>query len=358
MAELLLGCESVCDVSYTPKASRQRIHTWLDCFMRRAILLNGMNLKKLAGYATVGVGALYAATRALRYTEKLERPLEGNRGSYRWRGMNIAYTEAGDPEDQDLLLYHGINAAGSAGEYRRIFDELSDQYHVIAPDLPGFGRSDRPPLRYSAPLYEDFVTEFTAEFDSPRVIASGLTAAYTVAAAREGVDGTAVEMSELLCICPTPVAGPTPSKRWLRELIRSPILGEGLFKLLSSKPSIRYFNADHGYYDMTKLSDSWLEYEWQTTHAENARFAPASFIAGHLNSQLNLSEELAELDAPTTILWGREAEITPLSMGRDMADEADCRLVVFDNAKLLPHVEFPEQFLQTVTDPATIEATV
>lgn len=332
--------------------------TWLGCFMRRAVVSGDMNLKKITGYATMGVGAIYAATRALRHDEKLERPLEGDRGSYRWRGIDIAYTEAGNPEDQDLLLYHGINAAGSSGEWRSLFEELSDQYHVIAPDLPGFGCSARPPLRYSAPLYEDFVTEFTAEFDSPRVIASGLTAAYAVAAAREGVDGSSVDMTELLCICPTPVAGPTPAKRWLRELIRSPILGEGLFKLLSSKPLIRYFNADHGYYDVTKVSDQWLDYEWQTTHAENARFAPASFIAGHLNSQLNLGEELAEIDIPTTILWGREAEITPLAMGRDMAEEADCRLVVFDNAKLLPHVEFPEQFLQTVTNTATIEATV
>ncbi len=309
-----------------------------------------MNLKKIAGYAAAGVGAVYGLNRVLGYDDELERPLEGDRGSYRWRGMDIAYTEAGDPEDQDLLLYHGINAAGSSGEWRTVFEQLSQQYHVIAPDLPGFGCSDRPPLRYSAPLYEDFVAEFTAEFDTPRVFASGLTAAFATAAVREGVDGDTVDVSELLFICPTPVAGPNPPKNWLRELLRSPILGKGLFRLLASKPSIRYFNADHGYYNTSRLSDEWLEYEWQTAHSENARFAPASFIAGHLNSQLSVGQELAKLDIPTTIIWGREAEITPLSMGRDMAAVADCRLVVFDNAKLLPHVEFPEQFLDEVDE--------
>jgi hypothetical protein len=46
-----------------------------------------------------------------------------------------------------------------------------------------------------------------------------------------------------------------------------------------------------------------------------------------------------------TIVWGREAEITPLSRGRTLAESADARLVVFDDAKLLPHVEFPAAFL-------------
>ncbi|QZP37295.1 alpha/beta fold hydrolase [Halobaculum magnesiiphilum] len=294
-------------------------------------------------YVALGAGITVAATRALRAKAgQLEPPLRGVQRTYRWRGMDIAYTEAGDGDDETLVLLHGINAAGSAGEWREVFAALSKEYHVVAPDLPGFGRSDRPPLRYSAALYEDFVRDFLAEYDEPRVVASSLTGAY-VAAVADGLD-----LADLTLVCPTAVAGPEPPKTAVRELIRAPIVGEAVFGLLASKPSIAYFNADHGYWDPEKAGDDWPDYEWRTTHQKNARFAPASFVSGFLNSDVDLADALAALEAPTTIVWGREADLPPLAEGRDLADAAGCELVVFDDAMLLPHVEFGEQFVGVV----------
>jgi pimeloyl-ACP methyl ester carboxylesterase len=91
-----------------------------------------------------------------------------------------------------------------------------------------------------------------------------------------------------------------------------------------------------------------MEYEWRTAHQPGARFAPAGFISGALNADLDLGAALADREVPTTLLWGREADVTPLSTGRDVAEAADARLVVFDDAKLLPHVEFPAAFLDAV----------
>ncbi|MCL9815348.1 alpha/beta fold hydrolase [Natronocalculus amylovorans] len=304
-----------------------------------------MDLRRGLGYATLGLGAIAAVNTTLRRrTPSLEPALEGHQQLYRWRGMNVAYTEAGDPSNPDLVCLHGINAAGSSGEFREIFDELAEEYHVIAPDLPGFGRSDRPPLRYSAALYEDFIIDFLSEFNEPAVIASSLTGAYAAAAANE------TPIASLVLICPTTVAGPEPPKGALLELFRLPLVGEALFNLVVSKPSIRYFNADHGYYDMDKVSDEWQEYEWTTAHQPNARFAPASFISGYLNTDINLDVVLRSLELPVTIVWGREADITPLSNGRALAESADATLIVLDDSMLLPHVEFPSEFLEGVSD--------
>ena len=304
-----------------------------------------MNLRRAIGYTTAGVGGLVAVNRQLRDSAPaLEPPLAGSHDVYRWRGMDIAYTEAGDPDYQTIVLLHGINAAGSSGEFRAVFDELAEEYHVVAPDLPGFGCSDRPPLRYSAALYEDFVTEFLAEYDEPAVVASSLTSAYAATAATE------TQMSSLFLICPTAIAGPEPPKEWLLTLVRSPIVGEALYNLIASKPSIRYFNDDHGYYDASKASQEWQDYEWATAHQPNARYAPASFISGYLNSDIDLAETLSSLSVPVTMVWGREADITPLSDGRELAQETDARLVVFDRAMLLPHIEFPEEFLSVATE--------
>ncbi|MEZ3144423.1 alpha/beta fold hydrolase [Halobaculum sp. MBLA0143] len=300
---------------------------------------------KYAGYGVALAGAAAAVSRGLRARAgELEPPLSGDHDTLRWRGMDVGYTEAGDPDDDTLVLVHGINAAGSSGEFREIFDDLAADHHVVAPDLPGFGCSDRPPLRYSAALYEDFLADFLARYDEPAVLASSLSAAYTAAALDRG-DVTA---SRLALVCPTATGGPEPPKAWLRELLRAPVVGEAVYNVLGSKPSIRYFNADHGYWDPEKAGDDWQEYEWRTAHQEGARFAPASFISGSLNSDVALGPLLSELDVPTTILWGREADLPPLAEGRELAETADARLVVFDDALLLPHVEFPRQFVDAV----------
>ncbi|WP_082832535.1 alpha/beta fold hydrolase [Aquimarina aggregata] len=57
-------------------------------------------------------------------------------------GFKIAYREAGDPKNPTIVLFHGFPS--SSHQYRKVLRELSDQYHLIAPDYPGFGESDFP----------------------------------------------------------------------------------------------------------------------------------------------------------------------------------------------------------------------
>jgi pimeloyl-ACP methyl ester carboxylesterase len=307
-----------------------------------------MKLRRAATAALATVGGVAVANRLLvSRSDPLDPPLPGDHRTFRWRGMDVAYTEAGSPDDPTLLLLHGINAASSAGEFRTVFDDLASDHHVVAPDLPGFGCSDRPPLQYSAALYEDFVADFLAEHEPQSVVVSSLTTAYVARALSDpSAEGP---VDSLVAICPTTRGGPD-RLTWLRELLRTPLVGTALFNLLTSKPSIRYFNADHGYYDMASVSEEWMQYEWQTAHQPGARFAPASFISGFLNSDVDLGSALSAVDCPVTFVWGREAEITPLSDGRDLAEDADARLVVIDDAKLLPHVEHPTAFLDIARD--------
>jgi pimeloyl-ACP methyl ester carboxylesterase len=67
-------------------------------------------------------------------------------------GCRVFYREAGARGARTLLLLHGFPTASHM--FRDLIPLLSDRYHVIAPDLPGFGRSDMPPR-----------TEFTYSFD-------------------------------------------------------------------------------------------------------------------------------------------------------------------------------------------------
>ncbi|PSQ43325.1 alpha/beta hydrolase [Halobacteriales archaeon SW_7_68_16] len=300
-----------------------------------------MRLRKPLAAIAGGLGVAAVGNRLLasRADETLAAPLPGETGTYRWRGIDVTYTEAGDPEDPDVLLLHGINAAATSYEFDGIAETLAESYHVIAPDLPGYGRSARPPLVYDADLYTDFVADFAADTTEDAVcIASSLTAAYAVGATEPA------GFSRLVSICPT-ATGMPGQRTLLRTLYRAPLVGAALHNLIVSRPSLRYFSADHGYYDPAAITDEKIDYQWEAGHQPGSRFAPASFLAGDLNTEVDLGAALADLDVPVTLIWGREAELTPLSEGRDLADRAGARLVVVDYADLLPHAEHPEQFL-------------
>ena len=180
-------------------------------------------------------------------------------------------------------------------------------------------------------------------------VASSLSGSYAAVAARE----TGV-FSKLVLVCPT--ATTTGVRRpKVRALLRSPLLGTAVFNLLASKASIRYFAADHSYFDPDAIDADRVDYQWRTAHQPGARFAPASFVSGYLDPEIDLGETLAACETPVTLVWGREAEITPLSYGRDLAESADARLLAFENARLLPHVEHAERFLEELrTDLAAV----
>lgn len=59
-------------------------------------------------------------------------------------GLNIFYREAGAKEHPTIVLLHGFPS--SSHMYRDLMNKLSAQFHVIAPDYPGFGNSDTPPI--------------------------------------------------------------------------------------------------------------------------------------------------------------------------------------------------------------------
>ena len=57
-------------------------------------------------------------------------------------GLNIFFRQAGPQDAPALLLLHGFPSAGHM--FRDLIPQLADRFHVVAPDLPGFGQSDMP----------------------------------------------------------------------------------------------------------------------------------------------------------------------------------------------------------------------
>lgn len=59
-------------------------------------------------------------------------------------GLGIFYREAGNRKNPTILLLHGFPS--SSHMFRNLIKELADEYHIIAPDYPGFGNGDQPPI--------------------------------------------------------------------------------------------------------------------------------------------------------------------------------------------------------------------
>jgi pimeloyl-ACP methyl ester carboxylesterase len=76
-------------------------------------------------------------------------------------GLQVFYREAGDPKNPAILLLHGFPTASHM--FRELIPELSHDYHVLAPDLPGFGLSQA-----CVPYTFDRVSEVVAGFVEQR----------------------------------------------------------------------------------------------------------------------------------------------------------------------------------------------
>jgi pimeloyl-ACP methyl ester carboxylesterase len=76
-------------------------------------------------------------------------------------GLKLFYREAGDPNAPAVLLLHGFPT--SSHMFRNLIPQLAGQYHVVAPDLPGFGFSDAPDHQSFSYTF-DHLAEVMGEF--------------------------------------------------------------------------------------------------------------------------------------------------------------------------------------------------
>jgi pimeloyl-ACP methyl ester carboxylesterase len=74
-------------------------------------------------------------------------------------GFKIFYREAGPADAPKLLLLHGFPSASHM--FRDLIPLLADRFHIIAPDLPGFGKSDMPPRGYTFDRIAEKIDRFT-----------------------------------------------------------------------------------------------------------------------------------------------------------------------------------------------------
>jgi pimeloyl-ACP methyl ester carboxylesterase len=64
-------------------------------------------------------------------------------------GLRLFYREAGDPSKPTIVLLHGFPS--SSYQFHDFIPLLADRFHIIAPDYPGMGHSERPSTAWPWP---------------------------------------------------------------------------------------------------------------------------------------------------------------------------------------------------------------
>jgi len=95
-----------------------------------------------AAFSAAGLSPVLSADRPAKAPAVTSAPVEVSHKTVKVDDLEIFYREAGPTNAPTVLLLHGFPT--SSQMFRNLIPALADQYHVIAPDYPGFGHSSMP----------------------------------------------------------------------------------------------------------------------------------------------------------------------------------------------------------------------
>jgi triacylglycerol lipase len=248
-------------------------------------------------------------------------------------GAKINYIEAGDPSKPAVILLHGLG--GSTTNWAFTTPAISASYHVFVIDQVGFGRSDRPALKYRVATYVDFLDKFMAEnkIEKASLVGNsmgGWVAALTaikypnrveklVLADAAGLKPAAVDMAQIY--------GMNYSTRdEARALIKLLMYNSELFS-----------------------SDEAIDNLISVRVAANDAGTINSLIESIKRNEDFLNGRLGEIKKPTLIIWGKQDGLIKVTDGEHFKREiAGSELVVFDKCGHGPQIEQAAEFNKTV----------
>ena len=293
----------------------------------------------VVGGAALGAAALYNASAARELAD--DDSLGGEPDEIRWRGHRIALSRHG--EGRPVLLVHGLHAGASSFEWRHVVPALAERYRVIAVDLLGFGRSDRPAARYTPGLYQALLGDLVVRTvgEPCAVVASGLAAAQLVALA--GRDPR--HIASMALVAPTGVAhmrDPEPSiGGTTRALLGAPIVGNTVYNRLTSPGRLRR-HLESVYADDRMVTPALVEHYVRVARQPGGKHAVAALLSGRLN--VDVRAALRRVRQPSLLLWGelaRHNSVEHAHAFRVIKHDLEWSLV--KDAGDLPHDERPDE---------------
>jgi len=265
-------------------------------------------------------------------TEKTERIL----------GLHVALFDEG--KGRLLLLVHG---GGSKLDWRANVEPLSRRFRVVAPDLPGFGRSEKPERDYTFLFYDEFLEQLVQDVGEAKIALVGHSMGGFLAARFAAAHPDLVE--RLILVAPMGF-GPEihPAIRLMQVPVIGALLGRpspaGTRRLLETLIAKRELVTD----DLVRET-----FELQSQPGAARAFAS---IFGKLVRPIRgvvarIPESIASLGPRTMVVWGSADALIPcrhLDVARERLPGG--RFEVFEGCGHFPQLEDPERFDAALTD--------
>lgn len=250
-------------------------------------------------------------------------------------GLEIAYLEGGQGEP--LVLLHGFGA--DKDNWTRVAAELTGDYRVIAPDLPGFGESGRPENGdYRLRPQAERVDAFADELGLTRFYLGGNSMGGAIAGAYAGAHPD--RLLGLWLLAPLGVAGAESSELMNR------LQSGGDNPLVAGTAEEFYQLMDWVFADPPYIPAPVKEV---LAHRAVARQDLYRRIFGQLNESPEngfvLEEVLAGIDVPVLVTWGEEDRLLHVSGARVLAetDPDDVQVERMPGVGHLPMMERPAE---------------
>lgn len=309
---------------------------------RRRRLVKGL----LLGSAAVGLPALANALIARR-SEKLGCPAWGRQECFAWREGEISYQSYG--MGAPLVLLHSFGPGHDSEEWRPASEPLARSFRVFAPDLLGWGRSDKPDIQYDDELYLGLLVDFLREVVAERciLVAAGLPAAYAVQVA---VDHPEL-VSHLGLVVPLGIESrsdePDIKDALVHRLLRVPILGKSGLNLLTSRAALQKYLQKEVFRSPEKIDAARLDHYYRSSHQPGARTPLAAYLSGCLNH--GVADIASRLEIPLWLAWGRHARHPPVETADLWLHHVpSAELAVFEDSGNHPHLEAGSRLSQSL----------
>lgn len=233
-------------------------------------------------------------------------------------GGQMIYHESGNGPEPALVFVHGLEVGASSFEWAGVYAAFPGRRRVLAPDLIGFGESERPKHKHRAAdcaaSLADFITGQCGDDPlRPIVIASGLGAGIAALMVTQRPE----LVSRLILWMPT---GAAQTSFWLRVATRVPTLKQFLYRnRLARRSSIRRRLSDRAGIAPEAAPNEAVNVYALCAQQYQAECSIYRLLQRRLD--LDLPAALRALEAPATLLWPERAGPAALEAARRLAGE-------------------------------------
>jgi pimeloyl-ACP methyl ester carboxylesterase len=259
------------------------------------------------------------------------------------RGIRTRVLEAGSPDAPALVLVHGLFESHLA--FEEVIGDLARRFHVIAPDLPGFGESEKPiPARYSygVEAFAEAVADLIAAFGVGRASVVGHGLGGAVALTLAAVHAELVQRLVLIDPLTYPAAA-----TFRARLPFMPVVGGFVFKQLWGRALFRATYRDEVFPPGTPLPLARIDRHYELFNTPAARESAHAVMRSMLDTRAVIAR-VSRVTAPTLVVWGRDDRRYPVAMAQRLAREIrGAKLEIMETGHA-PHEEKPRELARLV----------